>query len=414
MWQEKFMQFGKGIPATAESQLCALGQRRAPHYRTANGADSFGAVMTFTLLGNPLQHWGAALAVALGATAAMYGARALALRRVSRLAPRPHTRIDHVLADMLASTYLLFIVAIAVYLGSLWLNLPGSRQLLISRVAVSALLLQLAVWGDTGLRAWRDLFRAAQAAGDGNGSRRASTTVLCFIARLALWLIMFLMLLDNLGFNITTLVASLGIGGVAVALATQNILGDLFASLSIMLDKPFEIGDFIIVGDVLGWVEHVGLKTTRVRGLGGEQVVFSNGELLRSRIHNHKRLQSRRVAFVVRAAYGTGEQLLSRIPEMVREIVTAHPDDEIAFEHCHFMRYGDWSLDFEVVYHYRSPDYFRHLDAQQAIFLELYRRFEREGIQFAHPLSVVRLADSEDAARLAQQLRTPPGPAMRH
>jgi small-conductance mechanosensitive channel len=351
-----------------------------------------------------------AVGAAVSATAAMYFVRALLLRRVSRIAPHTQTGIDDVVACMLAKTYLLFIVAIAVYLGSLFVDLPAQRELLIERVAVTALLMQFAVWGDTGLREWRDLYRRDLAALDGDGSRRASSTVLGFIARLGLWVVIFLMVLDNLGFNITTLVASLGIGGVAVALAVQNILGDLFASLSIMLDKPFEIGDFIIVGDVLGWVEHIGLKTTRVRGLGGEQVIFSNGDLLKSRIHNHKRLQTRRVAFMLRIAYGTPEQQLARIPQIIRRIVSAR--ENIDFEHTHFMNYGEWSLDFEVVYQFKTPDYFAHMDAREAIYLEIYREFEREGIQFAHPMSIVRLADPELAARFRQP--APPPTAMRH
>jgi small-conductance mechanosensitive channel len=216
------------------------------------------------------------------------------------------------------------------------------------------------------------------------------------MSRLTLWVIVTLMVLDNFGINITTLVASLGVGGVAVALATQNILGDLFASLSIMLDKPFEVGDFIIVGEVLGAVEHIGLKTTRVRGLGGEQVVFSNGDLLKSRIHNHKRMQTRRVAFVLRVAYGTSEEQLCRIPRLIRDIITARPN--VDFERAHFMMWGEWSLDFEVVYHFRSPDYILHMDAQQDIFLGIYRRFEQEGIQFAHPMSIIRLAEQDRSA----------------
>jgi small-conductance mechanosensitive channel len=269
-------------------------------------------------------------------------------------------------------------------------------------------MLQAAVWGDTGLRAWRDQFSI----GPVDGERRASSSVLCFISRLLLWVVVTLMILDNFGINITTLVASLGIGGVAVALATQNILGDLFASLSIMLDKPFEVGDFIIVGDVLGSVEHIGLKTTRVRGLGGEQVVFSNGELLKSRIHNHKRMQTRRVAFVLRVAYGMPEDLLCRIPHIIREIIASKPN--IDFERAHFFAWGQWSLDFEVVYHYRSPDYILHMDAQQDIFLEIYRRFQQEGIEFAHPLSIVRLDDPRLAETFLRRdgAPPPPGPAF--
>lgn len=336
------------------------------------------------------------------ATALMYSARAFVMRRFERLCQRRPGQIEHLVTTMLSRTYVVFIVTFALYFGSTFLDLSRREQLFVNRIALGALLLQAAIWGDTGLRAWRDLYRIK-----GDGARLASTGVLCFVSRLALWVIVTLMLLDNFGINITTLVASLGVGGVAVALATQNILGDLFASLSIMLDKPFEVGDFIIVGEVLGAVEHIGLKTTRVRGLGGEQVVFSNGDLLKSRIHNHKRMQSRRVAFVLRVAYGTGEEQLCRIPRIIREIISSKPN--VDFERAHFMMWGEWSLDFEVVYHFRSPDYILHMDAQQDIFLEIYRRFEQEGIQFAHPMSIIRLADQERS--LFAQNGTPATPS---
>jgi len=363
----------------------------------------------FSFLNNSFEDWAAALAVAGASMIAMFGVRAVVLRRMEAVTRRTHTRLDDFVLAMLSQTYLLFMLLFAIYFGSTFLDLTVKQETFVTRTAIAALLLQVAIWGDTGLQAWRDQFSI----GPVDGERRASSGVLCFISRLILWLVITLMILDNFGINITTLVASLGIGGVAVALATQNILGDLFASLSIMLDKPFEVGDFIIVGDVLGSVEHIGLKTTRVRGLGGEQVVFSNGELLKSRIHNHKRMQTRRVAFVLRVAYGTSEELLCRIPQIIREIVTSKPG--IDFERAHFFSWGQWSLDFEVVYHFRSPDYIRHMDAQQAIFLEIYRRFQEAGIEFAQPLSIVRLADP----KLADAFRrdgdaAPPGGAAFH
>jgi small-conductance mechanosensitive channel len=357
----------------------------------------------FSFLGNSLEDWAVALAVAVLATVAMAFVRSMVLRRLAATSALTETRLDDLVVTMLSRTYLLFIVAFALYFGSTFLELGRARELFVARVAVAALLLQVAVWGDVGLRAWRDQLRQGQ-----DGARRNSSAVLGFSLRLTLWVIVFLMVLDNFGVNITALVASLGVGGIAVALAVQNILGDLFASLSITLDKPFEIGDFIIVGDVLGSVEHIGLKTTRVRGLGGEQVVFSNGDLLKSRIHNHKRMETRRVSFVLRVAYGTSEELLCRVPRIIREIIAMKPN--IDFERAHFFMWGEWSLDFEVVYHFRSPDYILHMDAQQDIFLEIYRRFEQEGIRFAHPLSIVKLAD----APTGLQPGAPPGPAWRH
>jgi small-conductance mechanosensitive channel len=355
-----------------------------------------------SFLNNSLEDWAIALAVAVLATAIIAVARSLVCRRVAATSAASGTRLYALASQMLSRTYLLFIVAIGLYAGSTFLELGRARELFVARLAVAALLMQAAIWGDVGLRAWRDQLRQGQ-----DGGRRTSGGALAFCLRLTLWLIVLLMVLDNFGVNITALVASLGVGGIAVALAVQNILGDLFASLSIMLDKPFEIGDFIIVGDVLGSVEHIGLKTTRVRGLGGEQVVFSNGDLLKSRIHNHKRMETRRVAFVLRVAYGTSDEQLCAIPRMIREIIASKPN--VDFERAHFFLWGEWSLDFEVVYHFRSPDYILHMDAQQDIFLEIYRRFEQEGIRFAHPLSIVRLADPPSGGFPA-----PPGPAWRH
>jgi small-conductance mechanosensitive channel len=361
-------------------------------------------------LKNPLEDWVLAIAVALAATVVMLAIRGFVLRRLAARASPTSVLLDDFAGAMLSRTYLLFILTFAFYLGSTFLELTAKQEKFVTRIGIAALLVQAAIWADTGLRAWRDQYRAGPQA---DGERRASSSVLCFISRLVLWAIITLMVLDNFAINITTLIASLGIGGVAVALATQNILGDLFASLSIMLDKPFEVGDFIIVGDVLGSVEHIGLKTTRLRGLGGEQVVFSNGELLKSRIHNHKRMQTRRVAFILRVAYGTSEELLARIPQIIREAITSKPN--LDFERAHFMLWGEWSLNFEVVYHYRSPDYLLHMDAQQDIYLDIYRRFQQEGIAFAHPMSIVRLADP-DLAGMVQAGRkgAPPSGASVH
>ncbi|UVW27148.1 mechanosensitive ion channel family protein [Massilia sp. H6] len=348
--------------------------------------------MEFLVSNNELENWMLALGACIGATATMAFARSIALRRLAERPGHTPTRVDDLIVLMLRKTYLAGLLAIGIYLGSIFLLIPESWTLVVSRLAIAALILQLALWGDTGLRGWRS--QLLNTPGDGN--RKASSTIVFFMLRLVVWMVGFLMMLDNFGFNITTLVASLGVGGIAVALATQSILGDLFASLSIMLDKPFEVGDFIIVGDALGAVEYIGLKTTRLRGLGGEQIVFSNGELLRSRIHNHKRMLARRVAFVLRVAYGTGEARLTAIPGIVRDIIAARTD--VDFERAHFFRYGDWSLDFEVVYHFKNPDYLLHMDAQHAILLQVYRAFQQEEIQFAHPLSVVRVADTGDPA----------------
>ncbi len=192
-----------------------------------------------------------------------------------------------------------------------------------------------------------------------------------------------LLVLDNLGVNITALVAGLGVGGIAVALAMQTILGDLFASLSIVLDKPFVVGDFLIIGDLLGSVEYVGLKTTRLRSLSGEQLVFSNSDLLGSRIRNYGRMYERRVQFNIGVTYQTPRDRLVKIPQIIREAVEQQSDTR--FDRSHFKEYGDFSLVFESVYYVMGPDYNKYMDIQQAINLHIHERFEQQGIEFAYP-----------------------------
>jgi small-conductance mechanosensitive channel len=208
-----------------------------------------------------------------------------------------------------------------------------------------------------------------------------------FVMRLVVWTAVLLVLLDNLGVDITALVAGLGVGGIAVALAAQNILGDLFASLSIVLDKPFVVGDFIAIGEFLGSVEHVGLKTTRLRSLSGEQVVFSNADLLGSRVRNYGRMFERRVLFSLGVTYQTPPDKMRRIPVMIREIVESQ--DRVRFDRAHFQGFGDFALLFEVVYYVLSREYNVHMDIQQSINMTLLERFAAEGIEFAYPTQTV-------------------------
>ena len=204
--------------------------------------------------------------------------------------------------------------------------------------------------------------------------------------RTVVWVIGVLFLLDNLGFNISAVVASLGIGGVAVALASQGILQDLFSYFAILLDRPFELGDFIIVGDYLGEVEYVGIKTTRLKSLSGEEIIIANTDLTGSRVRNFKRMRQRRVAFHFGVVYDTDSEQLATIPQIVERIIKQTKN--VTFDRAHFWAYKDFSLDYEVVYFVRDNDYDRYMDAQQAINLQLKREFDRQGIKFAYPTQV--------------------------
>jgi small-conductance mechanosensitive channel len=210
---------------------------------------------------------------------------------------------------------------------------------------------------------------------------------------MVLWVVVLLMILDNLGVNITTLVASLGIGGIAVALAVQNILGDLFASLSIVLDKPFVLGDFIIVDKYLGSVEYVGLKTTRLRSLGGEQLVFSNADLLKSRLQNMTRMTRRRAVFSVAVTYATPTATLRAIPPMLTELVKSQ--ENATFDRAHFSGVGPSSMNFEVVYWVESADYNKFMDIQQEIYLQMLDRLAEMKVELALPTQTLQVRGLE-------------------
>lgn len=341
--------------------------------------------MQYTFMDNDPISWSIAIAVAVAASALLYAAKKIVVRRLGLMASRTQTYLDDVAVAVLSSTHPLFILSVGLYLGTLWLALPPKSTLMTMHAIVVAFLLQLARWGDTCAKEWLGHYRHHRSVQD--AASTSSTAALDFVARSALWLVIALMILENLGVNVTTLVASLGIGGIAVALALQNILGDLFSSLAIVLDKPFVIGDFIIIDEAMGTVEYIGLKTTRLRSLGGEQIVFSNSDLLKSRIRNYKRMQSRRIAFIIGVSYQTTETQLRAIPQIIRDIVSSHA--QVALDRAHFKEFGASSLNFEVVYIVASADYNVYMDIQQAINFALFQRFARESIEFAYPAYMV-------------------------
>lgn len=209
------------------------------------------------------------------------------------------------------------------------------------------------------------------------------------IVTILIWLVGIIFLFDNLGYDVTTIIAGLGVGGIAIALAAQTILGDLFNYFVIFFDRPFEIGDFIIVDTKMGVIEKIGIKTTRVISLSGEQIIFSNSDLTSSRIHNYKRMQRRRVLFKISVVYQTPAEKLKLIPEIIKSII--ENTEKTQFDRAHFAAYGDFSLNFEVVYYVLSSDYNVYMDIQQQINLQIYSAFEREGIAFAIPAQRVFL-----------------------
>jgi small-conductance mechanosensitive channel len=347
--------------------------------------------MQYVLFGNALTEWAIAIFIGGAVCLALYGVHGFLLRRLRAFAETSTSYLDDLAINIMSRTHFLFILSMGVYAAMQWLVLPEKIATLLGRIAVAVMLVQAARWADAGLKGWLLHYRTQRAALDIASS--TSTAALGFFARVVLWVVIFLMVLDNFGVNITTLVASLGIGGIAVALAMQNILGDLFGSLSIVLDKPFVVGDFIVIDDIAGTVEYIGLKSTRIASLSGQQVVFSNSDMLKSRIHNYKRMQTRRIVFEINVTREIDQRQLHLIPVILREAVEAQ--QQARFDRAHFKGYGAVSLDFEIVYFVETPDYNVYMDVQQEINFALFDRFAAEDIPFAYPVQTVRVANPE-------------------
>lgn len=337
------------------------------------------------LWGNALSAWIVAIGVLTLGMLALWLVERFALTRFDTFARSTRTEIDDLFSAVLARTKFLLLLVVAAFFASLTLSLPTEVALVIRRTAAIAVVLQGGVWSSAAITYWVDRFRERTLEEDA----AAVTTVsaLSFGGRLLVWAVVLLVILDNLGVEVTALLTGLGIGGIAVALAVQNILGDLFASLSIVLDKPFVIGDFLTVGEYKGSVEHIGLKTTRLRSLSGEQLIISNGDLLKSRIRNLGRMGDRRAAFTIGVTYDTPREALARIPDMIQEAVEGR--EHTRFDRSHLTEFGDYAILFETVFYVTVPEYALYRDIQQAVNLEIHRRFEEEGIEFAYPTQVV-------------------------
>jgi len=347
--------------------------------------------LEIVVLGNTLQAWligsGAALAIFL---ALRVGIRIIH-SRVAALAERTETSVDDIVAAALGGTKSVFLLFFAAFFASLTVQLSQEARGAIAGVAVLAMLVQAGIWASTALKAGLKEYAEQQLSEDPGAVTTMSAVG--FVGRLVVWSVILLLALDNLGIDITTLVTGLGIGGIAIALAAQHILGDLFASLSIVLDKPFVINDFLAVNEDRGTVEHVGLKTTRLRSLSGEQLVFSNADLINSRIRNFGRLYERRIVFGVGVTYQTPRDKLEKILHILRSAIQAQ--EKTRFDRAHFKAFGAYSLDFEAVYFVLDPAYASYMDIQQAINFFIHERFEVEGIEFAYPSQTLFLVKEE-------------------
>jgi small-conductance mechanosensitive channel len=334
------------------------------------------------LLGVPVADLLAATGAIVASALAIYLVRRLLLRRLQKVAERTRTTVDDAAVALVRRTPFFLALFVALRIVTQYFALVPSAERLVGAVATVSLFVQIGLWISAVIGFWatrvvEDRQHLAQSAGE------ATIRAIAFGLRLLLWSALLLVTLDTFDIDVTALIAGLGVGGIAVALAVQNILGDLLAALAIVLDKPFEVGDFIQVDDYLGSVQHVGIKTTRVRSLSGEELIFPNANLLQSRIRNYKRMAERRVVLAIGVTYQTDRALLARIPQLVREAIEAQ--EQVRFDRAHFSKLGDSALEYEAVYWVLTNDFNVHMDIKQTILLRLVAQFAELGIDFAYP-----------------------------
>ena len=339
----------------------------------------FETLLQRQFLGNSLLSWGLAL-LALLVTFMILPIlrRYISALRKRRPAEETHTVLD-VVSLLAQNTTSLFLWTVVVWSADLLLTLPPSFDKTIGYVITVVLWMQVGIWIGTVATYFIDRSRRTSR----DPGHMASLTIVHFVARVAIWSLVLLVALDNLGVNITALVTGLGIGGVAVALAVQTVLGDLLASISIAFDKPFAVGDALTIGQDSGTVEQIGVSSTRLRSVNGEQIIIPNSDVIKSRVRNFGRMFERRVLFTLGIAYETPRDKLQRIPGIIEAVIRSQ--EKTRFERSHFTAFGTSALTFESVYFVLDPDYMLYANIQQAINFRLHEEFEKLGVEFAVP-----------------------------
>jgi small-conductance mechanosensitive channel len=345
-----------------------------------------GEILRLEFYHNRISEYLICLAIIVGGILAVRIVEALVLRRLKAWAEKTSSTWDNFLVDRIRRTGIPLACLGIVQAALRVLTLTPRVERIIDMAGIVLLTLLVIVFAVSLVRYGFEEYIRKQ--GENASQDRALKGVVS-IAKALVWTTGGLFLLDNLGFRISTVIAGLGIGGIAVALAAQTILGDLFAYFTILFDRPFEIGDFVIVGDHMGVIERFGIKTTRIASLGGEQIIVSNKDLTDSRVRNYKRMAKRRVVFRLGVTYQTPATLLREIPAIVAEIF--REIEGAALDRVHFFAYGDFSLIYEIVYYVDGNDYTRYMELQQTANLRIYEEFGKSRIEFAYPTQTLYL-----------------------
>jgi small-conductance mechanosensitive channel len=338
------------------------------------------------LLGNSPGDWLIAGLIAVAIWSALWILRRLIATRYAHYSRAEHPTLILLIAYLIGNTKQFLFVAVAVYASQESLALPEELHRLLAKFVLILILLQVGLWAGRSVRFYLDMKELERG---GTQPFAGSLNIIRFVAGMLIWSLLVLVALENLGVNITALLAGLGVGGVAVALALQNVLGDLFASLSIALDKPFAVGDSLTIDTFVGSVERIGIKTTRLRSETGEQIILSNADILKSRVRNFGRAQEQRALATLRVTYDTSDEKLRAIPKLLEKIV--HEQAHARFERCHLKSLGDSALQFELSYFVQQPNLNPLLDLQQAVNFRIIEEFRSQGIKFAFPMQHVVL-----------------------
>lgn len=312
-------------------------------------------------------------------------------RYLSRWAKTTRTKIDDEIISSIKAPVLLLALLVGAYygLGALSPLQPYSELLAAIFTVAQVLIVTFIITRVTNVLINWFAERAKR-------EKRMSEHILYVLKRLVqatVYIFAFLVILVTFKIDLSGIVVGLGVGGIAIALALQSVLGDVFSAFSIYFDKPFEVGDFIMVGDHSGSVKKIGIKSTRLELLQGEELVISNRELTTSNIRNFKKLKKRRIVFKLSVAIDTPLEKLRKIPSVISKIITNIESAEI--DRVHFTKFGDFSLDFEVVYYMKTPNYAEYMDTQQVINFAIMETFEKEGIKMPLPTQTIFLRNVE-------------------
>lgn len=344
---------------------------------------------SFELWGNYGEDYLKALIILAVLTVAFKIFQVIILKKLSKISKRTPTDIDDFLISLVKDVKPPFYFFISLYVSLRFLALSGIVEKIINAVFIIIITYQAILILQRAIDYATRKVITKRSGGKGEEKDKEAINSISKIFKISLWTVGALLVLSNLGVNVTSVVAGLGIGGIAIALAAQNILGDVFASFSIFIDKPFEIGDYIVVGKESGIVQKIGIKTTRFKTLQGEELIVPNKDLTDARIQNFKRMEKRRIVFTLGVVYGTDAEKLEKIPAMVEDIISQI--DLADFSRAHFNKYGDFSLDYEIVYFVDSSEYEKYMDIQQKVNLAIYKKFAEEKIEFAYPTQTVLL-----------------------